>query len=685
MMLAKLSKILSNPDEPLIHRDLSWLQFNERVLNEANDKKNPLLERLKFLGITASNLDEFFMIRYSSLEQEIQSNPENKQTKRIQKEVLEVAALFSMRQAQTLDSLIRGLSKNGIQIDRTIQSGTSSDKIAKEIFTTEILPHLSQPELYLEDQIKSLQNLNVAFLFEDRLFIQIPSNLPLIFWKQRSKKKISAFFLDDLLLKYLGTSLGIDKQPAIFRVTRDADVKVNLEDTGSVPDSVLSKIKDRERGQPMRVQYGTESPEKTIRNIQKVLGLSKAQMIPVNHSLFLGGLFKFASQVTKKSRFAKTLAYPRLRSRVPLLLRDTKTLYKTLRQRDYLLHHPYDSFGAYENFIEAAVLDSKVISIAQTVYRVDALSKVTDLLKQAARKKKVEIVIEPRARFDELNNVKLAEELRAAGVEVHFAYSSLKLHAKVALVLRNEKEGVRAYTHLSTGNYNATTARQYTDLAIMTADKNIGEDAKVFFEAIKSGKAPKEMKVLTLAPIDLHRRLKSLIQEEIKNKKQGKDARIFVKTNALVDPKIIQDLYRASQAGVKVDLNVRGACSLIPGLPSMSENIRVISIVDRFLEHSRIYYFESSKSLFLSSADWMPRNFFSRLEIAFPVLDKRIFAYIKEVVIPTYWNDHVKARELEANGEWRKRKPSKKLKGHRAQFIFEKLANRNYKKTPLET
>jgi polyphosphate kinase len=348
------------------------------------------------------------------------------------------------------------------------------------------------------------------------------------------------------------------------------------------------------------------------------------------------------------------------------------------------LHHPYDSFDSYVAFIKAAAKDPQVIKIEQTFYRTDADSLVVSQLKEAAKRKEVHVYIEPRARFDELNNLRLAEAFKKSGVKVNFATGKLKLHAKIALVTRKTENELRYYTHLSTGNYNAITSNQYTDLAIITSNQEIGFDARQFFDSIYSQENPKAFRKLVIAPQFLARRLLAHIKEETDAAKEGKPAKIFIKVNALVDQKIIESLYIASQAGVKVDLVVRGACALIPELSGISDNIKVLSIVDRFLEHSRIYYFGSSKKLYLSSADCMPRNFFSRLEIAFPILDQRIFHFLESVLIPAYLTDHAKARRLTSTGAWRRRRGFGQEKANRAQGFYERLSETEYIGTPLE-
>ena len=323
------------------------------------------------------------------------------------------------------------------------------------------------------------------------------------------------------------------------------------------------------------------------------------------------------------------------------------------------------------------------MSIQQTIYRMDLVSPLVEALKSAAKEKKVSVLIELRARFDELNNLKLADELRASGVEVKFGFGKLKLHAKVALVTRRAVDGaeggIEYYAHFSTGNYHSATARQYTDLALLTSNREMGLDAQAFFDSARKGEWNPPFKRLVAAPNRLHRRILSLIETEIDAAKQGRPAQILAKVNALVDQTVVERLYEASQAGVQINLIVRGACSLIPGVKGLSENIQVISIVDRFLEHSRIYYFGSTETMYLSSADWMPRNFFSRFEIAFPVPDSKIKQFIESVILPAYLADNQKSRELTSRGTWKSRSPQAGAKPFRCQeYLMELSAIRDF-------
>jgi polyphosphate kinase len=702
--LPTLPSLLAQPNVPLIHRDLSWLQFNERVLAEARQSSNPLLERAKFLAISAGNLDEFFMIRMASLERSIAAALKRdldvaRRLNRIHAALLEAVAKFGAKQSEALDLLAGELETVGITIVKNPRPGTPYFETGKKVFDEQVLQKLSAPEVFAGAKLSLLENLQLAVLFKNNQWIRIPKTIPnVLLAADEAAGQVYFYFLDDLLATHLGTALAAPGTPSFLRLTRDGDFTVDLEeeDSESIPDVVRSGLGSREKGRPVRLQYWGEFPPNFLQDAIKTLKITKDQILPAPQTMCMQGLWSVVNQTPAWIIQKPGMTYPPLQAGVPKRLRESSRIFDEIREADLLLHHPYDSFDGFVAWIQAACADPNVSMIEQTVYRMDALSPTMDALKSAAAQgKKIRVIIELRARFDELNNLLLAEELRKAGAEVAFGFGTLKLHAKVVLVTRTEGDTQRLYTHLSTGNYNATTARQYTDLAILTANQEIGADARHFFDEVMKGRIPTNFKQLVSAPAKLHRRLLNLIDAETQAAKEGKKARIVAKVNALVDGSVINQLYRASQAGVQVDLIVRGACSLIPGVPGLSDNIRVVSVVDRFLEHSRIYYFESSKALYLSSADWMPRNFFSRLEIAFPVLDPKLYDYISKVVIPAYLADTVKAKELTPQGTWKKRtqsslSPIPELaqslfgkKAVRSQFLFEELALREYKGTPL--
>lgn len=703
--LPTLPSLLVEPGAPFIHRDLSWLQFNERVLNEAREASNPLLERVKFLAISQSNLDEFFMIRYASLARSIatlqKTNPQKaERTSEIRDSILESVAQFTGRQADTLESLTSELEAAGIQIIRTAYEGELAFEAGEKVFKEQILPSLSMPSPFRPSDIGELENLQSALIFKGDRWTKLPKALPGVFLAP-SETGIYVFLLDDLIMTHLESSFD---PIGILRLTKDGDFSVDLEaeDPENIPDVVRSGLGRRDKGKAVRLQYFGSFEDVFLTQILAVLKLQPGQLMITPGSLYIRSLWTLVNQCPDSVLNARPgLKHRPLESRVPAVFDRPEEIFSQVQKADILLHHPYDSFDAFVRYLQAACVDPKVRSIEQTVYRMDALSPIVESLKEAAKTKKVQVVIELRARFDELNNLSLADELKKAGVKVHFGFGKLKLHAKIVLITREEERvpGETAeyrYTHISTGNYNAATARLYTDLAILTSSAAVGQDARHFFDTVVKEQVPTQFKYLVAAPTRLHRRLLAHIGQEAAAAKRGEKARIVAKVNALVDEEVISKLYQASQAGVQIDLIVRGACSLIPGIQGLSENIRVISVVDRFLEHSRIYYFANARAMYLCSADWMPRNFFSRLEIAFKISDPLVYQYIEEYLIPIYLSDAVKSRELTPLGTWKKRTvaaakgsftaPLKTLfKGLplRSQFLFEELAKREYLGTPL--
>lgn len=681
----ELRFLLLSPQTPFIHRDLSWLQFNRRVLAEAKDPKNPLLERLKFLSITSSNLDEFFTIRFASLLRSIQKHTRNRneeaafQLIRIRAAVLQTVSFFYREQEQILESLKEELTQVGIQLVLESHKDEKLYFLGKSLFDQQLLPHLENPDHFSLPQLQTLKNLQLAVLFSKDLWFKIPKTLPLVFTVQdKTTSTLYCFFLDTLLMEHLHSILHKGAAPELIRLTRDGDIDVDFEDEDpeSVPDIVRSKINGRDQGRPVRLQSSAPFTTHGAKSLASSLKIAPDQVFPITPTTCLHGLWSMINQLPKEMRKNPVLFYPPLRSLLLKPFLDNRVsptwTFDSLKKRDYLLHHPYDSFDNFVNWIQISCNDPQVTRIELTIYRMDRLSPLIEALKYAALHKTVRIIIEPRARFDELNNLKLADELIKSGVQVTFGLGKLKLHAKVALITREEEGFIKLYTHLSTGNYNSVTARQYTDLAVLTSHSKIGEDARHLFDSIFNGRLPTALKVLVPAPGRLYQKILSHIRNEIQAARSGLPAKIVAKVNALVDPELITHLYHASSAGVQIDLIVRGACSLVPGVKGLSENIKVISVIDRFLEHSRIYYFKSSKTLYLSSADWMQRNFFSRFEIAFPILDPEVYRYIEEVIIPTYVQDTAKAWELTPLGTWKRRAQLEGTPLLRSQFSFEK-------------
>ncbi|MCO5143806.1 MAG: polyphosphate kinase 1 [Oligoflexia bacterium] len=686
--LPTLTHLLIDPQQPFIHRDLSWIQFNDRVLAEAFESNNPYLKRLKFLGISSTNLDEFFMIRFASLLRSLQSTKDpvaKERLERIKYWILESVRKFTLKQQRCLK--IQHNKKGKIIVCLKPVKASKEFSIGKEVFEKKILPKLQQKNNFQLSQLLDLKNLQLLVFVDNSITYEIDQSLEQCYSHyDKITDTTYIFFLDDLLLSHLDAMLPIKTKPGILRLTRDADFTADLSehDTESIPDIIRTSLQSREKGKFVRMQYHGSWPQGMIDNLSTYLKILPNQCFRTPGTFCLGGLFPIAQDLSEI--FAKDPSYcnPPLQTVVPTPFRakNIVTIFDSLAKFDFILHQPYDSFLSYIAWLKQAAEDPKVISIEQTIYRTDSVSKIVEILKEAAKTKKVTVTLELRARFDEWNNLKIADELTKAGVTVKFGFGNLKLHAKVTLITRLENNKKILYTHLSTGNYNSKTSRLYTDFSLFTANSEIGEDAKHFFDSVYRKHIPSSFKKLLIAPTKLHSKLRALVKDETDAATKGETARIFAKVNSLVDQKLIEDLYRASQAGVKIDLVVRGACSLVPGVSGLSENIRVISIVDRLLEHSRIYYFAHSKSLYLSSADWMPRNFFSRLEIAFPVLDNAIFNYVESVVIPGYLKDNSKAKYLDKNGLWKK--PPKSKEQHRSQEFFETLAVNRYKGTPLD-
>lgn len=690
-----MKKLKPSLGPPIIHRDLSWLQFNSRVLGQAQSKELPLLERLKFLSISASNLDEFFLVRFNSLERSIASHIRNDKIgeasdlTQVRSEMNDAIRILNVKQSETLAGLRKELKLQGIHIHLDRRPKDEAKRIGRDIFTREVLPKLGEPVPFTSKLFRQTENLEMIAILGEEIAITVSKSLPVTYLHKDEKSEFHVFFLDLLILEHLPTTLGSTKKPWIFRLTRDGDfsIEVSGEDPNAIPDVIRRGVNARELGKPVRVQLGGSPQNTSLDRLRSGLRLKEDQLYSSPKTLCIHGLWSISDQLRDTGECPSSLFYPVFKSVVAFPFEKGSQVFAEIIKKDFLLHHPYDSFNSFVHVVQAACEDPNVTHIDLTIYRMDILSPILAALKSAAKTKQIRTAIELRARFDEMNNLQVSEELRQAGIKVLFGSNKLKMHAKIALFTRVEKDSEVLYTHLSTGNYHSKTASQYTDLAILTANPLIGEDAKRFFSQIEGGGEQKEgsapFSVLIPAPTQLHRKILQNIRAEIKSAKSGKSARVFAKVNALIDTEIIKTLYEASQAGVKVDLVVRGACSLIPGIKGFSDNIQVVGIVDRYLEHSRIYYFESSDSLYLSSADWMPRNFFSRLEIAFPILDGRIREFIKDIVIPAYLRDNQASSVLTSRGTWRKKNPTAGEPSFHAQAYFMQLAKTGYAGTPL--
>ncbi|MBI1860918.1 MAG: hypothetical protein HYR96_08375 [Deltaproteobacteria bacterium] len=452
--LPTIPSLLRSSRSPLIHRDLSWLQFNERVLDEARATGNPILERVKFLAITSSNLDEFFMIRVPSLERSLLYRlrgldvQKARQIRRIRNSILESVSKFGAKQEETLDSLINELAQYQIILSHMNPWRDEAVELGRKIFQEKILPYLSIPETFRPSDVLTLDNAQAGAVFSERLWMKIPRTLPTLYFEDLGPDRpFYAFFLDDLLIRFLPESFSTQLELGLIRLTRDGDVALDVDhpDPESIPDHIVTRLGTRERGRPIRIQYSRGVSSKLAASLLEVTKLARPFAFQAPGTLYLHGLWSLVRQVPDRiARAHSTIQYPPLDSRVPRVFEDSSTIFEKIRGRDYLLHHPYDSFDAFVNWMKVASEDPHVVNIELTVYRMDALSPVITHLKNAAATKRVRVLIELRARFDELNNIRLADELRKAGVEVGYGFGKLKLHAKVALVTRKEKDGLVA-------------------------------------------------------------------------------------------------------------------------------------------------------------------------------------------------------------------------------------------------
>ncbi len=685
--------------EHFINRELSWLEFNARVLEEAEDTSNPLLERVKFLSIFSSNLDEFFMVRVAGLREQAFGDgaPQDytpdglraiTQLQRVAKRTQElVAAGYRCWN----ESVLPQLTAEGIQLlahdELNAAQRESLDRFFRErafpILTPMAIdpshpsPHFHNRHLYLGAMLKRHHGLGPRQLFA---VVQLPQILPR-FVPLGTSDEPRFILLEQAVAARLPELFGgFDVLHwTTFRITRDSDIELLEQESDDMLRLIEERLKARQRGDAVRLEVATGANEELVQKIIEEESLREAvesasdsysEVYRIPGPLDLTGLMELYEIPNRDY-----LHDPPFSPQPPRGLRSRRgeDLFAAIAERDILLHHPFDSFDPVVDFVAAAAKDPKVLAIKQTLYRISGDSPITRALMQAAENgKHVTALVELKARFDEARNVGWARQMERSGVHVVFGFLDLKTHCKLSLVVRQEGNALRRYVHLGTGNYNQTTALQYTDFGLFTADDDIGEDASALFNLLTGYSQGHAWRKLVAAPEHLHRRTVELIEEQIERAKAGRPSRIFAKLNALVDYRVIEALYRASQAGVPIELVVRGICGLRPGLPGISENIRVTSIVDRFLEHSRLYVFspDDEAKIFLSSADWMPRNFHRRVEVMFPVEAPILKRRILKEVIPTYLRDNVRARLLQSDGSYTRVQPRDGEPVHRSQEEF---------------
>jgi polyphosphate kinase len=684
--------------ECFINRELSWLEFNLRVLEEAENPDNPLMERLKFLAIFSSNLDEFFMVRVAGLREQAfgESAPQDysadgmtalAQLEAVAGRTQELVA----RQYRCLrESVGPALEAEGFQLLKYADLEGPQREQVDRFFHDRALPILTpmavdpahpSPRyhnrgLYLGVMLHRAEGLGPKHLFA---VVQVPQVLPRVVMLAGGGPGRTPFvLLEDVIAARLPDLFGgfeVDTWTA-FRVTRDSDLELLEQESDDMLKLIEDRLKARQRGQAVRLEIASRADERLASMIIDEEGLRApdagdgySEVYRIDGPLDLTALW----EVYRLPGFERQHDKP-FTPRPPRgLERHGDDLFKTIGRRDILLHHPYESFDPVVEFVTRAAADPRVLAIKQTLYRTSGDSPISRALIDAAEAgKHVTALVELKARFDEANNVSWARQMERAGVHVVFGFLDLKTHCKVSLVVRQEGSGLKRYVHLGTGNYNPTTALLYTDVGLFTADEAIAEDASALFNLLTGYSQGHAWQRLIVAPDYLHRQTLELIEEQTRRSQAGQPARIFAKLNSLVDHQVIEALYRASQAGVPIDIVARGICCLRPGVPGLSETIRVRSVVDRFLEHSRIYVFGADEEarVFFSSADWMPRNFFRRVEVMFPVLDPGIVARVLQEIIPVYLADNTRARVLDAAGQFHLLHPAEGEPAHRCQQEF---------------
>jgi polyphosphate kinase len=666
-----------------LNRELSQLEFFQRVLEEAKDASIPLLERVKFLAIVGSNLDEFFMVRVAGLKQQIAAGVVELAidglTPAEQLAAIRKAVSRLLGEARTCyqDDLLPALAEAGIHILGYPDLDQRQKAYVRNYFTQVIFPVLTPLAFDPGRPFPHISNLslNLAVLIRDPgrkerfARVKVPGTLPRLVPLRRSSGGVrkdgtaprSHYFvwLEQVIAAHLEALFpGMEIQAAHpFRVVRDADILIQELEADDLLDTMEESVRRRRFGSVVQLALNKSTPADIREILRENLEVERRDIYTIDGPLGLSDLMGL-TQIDRHD-----LKEPPFLPATPAILNldRTQDMFAAIRREDIILHHPYDSFAPVVAFLQSAARDPDVLAIKQTLYRVGRNSPVVEALLEAAiNGKQVAVLVELKARFDEESNIGWAKRLEAEGVHVIYGLLGLKTHSKIALVVRKEGDGVRRYVHLATGNYNGITAQVYTDLGVFTCDEDIGADATDLFNYLTGYSAKHDYRKLFVAPINLRARIESLIRREIEHQRHGRRGHLIFKVNAVVDRPMIKLLYQASQAGVQVDLLVRGICCLRPGVDGLSENIRVISIVGRFLEHSRIYYFRNGgqEEIYLGSADLMTRNLDYRVEVLFPVEDERLIRHLRDEVLATYLADNAKARWLHADGTYALRQPA---------------------------
>ena len=672
-----------NEQRYYLNRELSWLQFNKRVLQEAVDDPNPLLEKLKFLAITSSNLDEFFMIRVAGLKHQTENNITRRDIASMTpaeqiESISETCQQLVARQYVNLKDILSMLQKEGLSFVKPEEMTGEQMKWLESYFEREIFPVVTPMAVDSSHPFPFLasKSLNIAMLLErnerDSLvdeendidiktaIVPVPSVLPRIIRLPddgKNSKMHYFIFLEDVLMHYAARLfIGYDLLEArAFRITRDADLYIDEEDAQDLLVEVERQLKKRQRGAAVRIEFEMGTSRFMRRFMTQEMNLAKEDMYEIDGPIDMTVFFGFCGmQGYDYLRYKE--AHPHTPWSMIELKREGKTnIFDMIREKDILIHLPYESFDeSVVEFMSAAAADKNVLAIKQTLYRVSSSSPIVQALEKAVQNgKQVTVLMEVKARFDEANNILMARRLEKAGAHVIYGLVGLKTHSKCTLVVRREKDGIRRYVHIATGNYNASTAKLYTDIGLLSCNDKLGVDASAFFNLLSGYSDPPIWDSFIVAPINLRERCLQLIDREIEFARNGEAAHMIAKMNSLLDKEIIDKLYEASQAGVKIELIVRGICVLIPGIPGVSDNITVRSIVGRFLEHSRIFWFRNGgrEEIYIGSADWMPRNLNDRVELMIPISDDSLKQRIKEMIL-LQLADNQKAYVMQSNGTW---------------------------------
>lgn len=686
-------KIDLNRPEYYVNRELSWLKFNLRVLREAGVRTLPLLERMRFVAISASNLDEFFMVRVAGLiEQEAAGVDKVDAAGLTVADQLREISLSAHNQMKLkyryFFALLNELGKNDIRFLR-VKDVTPEQRQELEAYYQEmVFPVLTPMAVDAARPFPLLANktLNIAVELRNKkgeqrvAFVQVPSVLPRFISLVEQEGNRSYVFLEDLIMEHCqdlfkGLTI-VDMVP--FRITRDSDLEVEEDATQDLMKEIERSLRKRKRGAAVRLEICTTDDRYLKDFLVRSLDLEPRDVYEIGGPLDLTFLNKFIDQPGMEQwKFTPYV------NQQPEELPDYEDLFGKIREHDILLHHPYESFDPIVKLLATAAEDPNVLAIKQTLYRVSGNSPLVAALARAAENgKQVTALVELKARFDEENNIVWARRLEKAGCHVIYGLMGLKTHSKIILIVRKEEDGIRRYVHLGTGNYNDKTARLYTDLGLLTANDQYGQDASAFFNVLSGYSEPPVFNRLVMAPIGLREKIYELVDREIANVKNGGQGHIIAKMNSLIDQPVIRKFYEASQAGVKIELIVRGICGLRPGIKGVSDNITVRSIIGRFLEHSRVYYFANngSEELYLSSADMMPRNLNDRVELLFPVERKAHIDRIKEF-LDLCLKDNVGAHVMLANGTWRR----SYAHGHQRISVQAALMQRAMKNAPKKS